>query len=204
ERCGTTLNISMQVVRSLALLLHPVVPFSAERTWRMLNLPGSLRDHAWESAADLPIPEGHRIGEVEILFNKIEDSVIEAEREKLGVPSRNTQEGSRKGTISMDDFAKVDLRVARVVECERVRKSDKLLKLQVQLGAERRQIVAGIARHYQPEELIGKSIVVVANLQPATLMGEESQGMLLAASDNDGRLVYIAPSGEVGDGSAVK
>ena len=170
----------------------------------MLNLPGSLRDHAWESAADLPIPEGHRIGEVEILFNKIEDSVIEAEREKLGVPSRNTQEGSTKGTISMDDFAKVDLRVARVVECERVRKSDKLLKLQVQLGAERRQIVAGIARHYQPEELIGKSIVVVANLQPATLMGEESQGMLLAASDNDGRLVCIAPSGEVGDGSAVK
>lgn len=203
-RCGTTINISLQVVRSLALLLHPVVPFSGEKIWSMLNLPGNLKDHAWESAADFGIPEGHRIGEIQILFNKIEDSVIEAERKSLGVPSRNQEEVSTKGTISMDDFAKVDLRVARVVECERVQKSDKLLKLQVQVGAERRQIVAGIARHYKPEELIGKSIVVVANLQPARLMGEESQGMLLAASDNDGRLVYVTPSGDVGNGSTVK
>jgi len=204
ERCGTTINISLQVVRSLALLLHPVVPFSSEKIWGMLNLPGNLKDHAWESAADFAISEGHRIGEVQILFNKIEDGVIEAERKSLGVPSRNQEEVSTKGTISIDDFAKIDLRVARVVECERVQKSDKLLKLQVQVGAERRQIVAGIARHYKPEELIGKSIVVVANLQPARLMGEESEGMLLAASDNDGRLVYVTPSGDVGNGSTVK
>jgi methionyl-tRNA synthetase len=204
ERCGSTINISLQVVRSLALLLHPVVPFSSEKIWSMLNLPGNLKDHAWESAGDFAISEGHRIGEVQILFNKIEDSVIEAERKSLGVPSRNQEEVSTKGTISIDDFAKIDLRVAQVVECEHVQKSDKLLKLQVQVGAERRQIVAGIARHYKPEELIGKSIVVVANLQPARLMGEESEGMLLAASDNDGRLVYVTPSGDVGNGSPVK
>ncbi|MGH9426506.1 MAG: methionine--tRNA ligase subunit beta, partial [Terriglobia bacterium] len=98
----------------------------------------------------------------------------------------------------------VDLRVAKVVQCERVPKSHKLLKLQIEVGAEKRQILAGIAQHYAPEELVGKSVVVVFNLQPAKLMGQESQGMLLAASDSNGRLVFIAPSGEIASGSAVK
>ena len=96
------------------------------------------------------------------------------------------------------------MRVAKIVECENVPKSEKLLKLQVEVGSEKRQIVAGIAQHYKPEELIGKTIVVVFNLQPAKLMGQESQGMLLAASDGDGRLVYVSPSSEIGSGSVVR
>jgi methionyl-tRNA synthetase len=204
ERCSTTLNISLQVVRSLALLLHPVVPFSAERIWRMLNLTGELTDHSWDSAADLPIPEGHRIGAVEILFTKIEDTVIEAERKNLGVPEQSAGAAAAKETISIDDFAKIDLRIGKVLECERVKKSQKLLKVKVEVGSERRQIIAGIAQHYAPEDLVGRSVVVVFNLQPAKLMGEESQGMLLAASDDDGRLVTIEPSSGIGHGSVVK
>ena len=109
-----------------------------------------------------------------------------------------------KPLITIDDFKKVDLRVAKVVHCQNVPKSEKLLRLQVEVGTEKRQIVAGIAQHYKPEELIGKSIVVVFNLQPAKLMGQESQGMLLAASGSNGSLAFIAPSGEIESGSIVK
>ncbi|MGB2959528.1 MAG: methionine--tRNA ligase subunit beta, partial [Bacteroidota bacterium] len=203
-KCSTTLNISLQVVRSLALLLHPVIPTSAGKIWKMLNLPGELTDHSWDTAADLPIPDGHRIGAVEILFTKIEDSVIEAERKNLGMPAQASGAVPPKETISIDDFARIDLRIGKVVECERVKKSEKLLKINVEVGTERRQIVAGIAKHYTPEDMIGRYVVVVFNLQPAKLMGEESQGMLLAASDEEGRLVTIGPSSEIEHGSVVK
>jgi len=202
--CSTTLNISLQAVRSLALLLHPVVPFASGKIWKMLNLPGALTESSWNSAADLPIPDGHRIGEVEILFTKIEDSVIEEERKNLGRPDQTPGAAPAKDPITIEDFARIDLRIAKVVECERVKKSQKLLKITVEVGTERRQIVAGIAKHYTPEDLLGRLVVVVFNLQPATLMGEESRGMLLAASDDDGRLVTIGPSSDIGHGSIVK
>jgi methionyl-tRNA synthetase len=109
-----------------------------------------------------------------------------------------------KDLINLDDFKKVDLRVATVLAAERVPRSDKLLKLQVEVGTDRRQVVAGIAQHYAPENLIGKSIIVVYNLHPAKLMGQESQGMLLAASDAAGRLVIVQPAGTIDSGSKVK
>ncbi|MBU2470973.1 MAG: methionine--tRNA ligase subunit beta, partial [Bacteroidetes bacterium] len=99
---------------------------------------------------------------------------------------------------------KVDLRVATVLSCEKVAKSDKLLKLQVSIGLEQRQLVAGIAQHYKPEDLVGKKIIVVANLQPAKLMGNESKGMLLAASDTSGKLVFVTTSEDIADGAIVK
>jgi methionyl-tRNA synthetase len=106
--------------------------------------------------------------------------------------------------ITFDDFKKVDLRVGRIVAAERVPKSEKLLKLQVEVGTERRQVVAGIAQHYAPDDLIGKSIIVVYNLAPAKLMGQESQGMLLAASDASGKLVVVSPSADIASGATVK
>ena len=109
-----------------------------------------------------------------------------------------------KSVITIDDFKKTDLRVAKVIAAERVPKSDKLLKLQVSLGTEQRQIIAGIAQHYKPEELVGKKVVVVANLAPAKLMGHESQGMLLAASDNDGKLSFLTVSSDLEEGSIIK
>jgi methionyl-tRNA synthetase len=208
-RCGTTINISLQIVRSLAILMSPTVPFAAERIWAMARLPGKAADESWDSAGTMLLPEGHAIGKPEILFTKIEDTVIESELKNLGVPHITpappaSGAASAPGTITLDDFKKVDLRVAKVLSAENVPKSDRLLKLQVEVGTERRQIVAGIARHYKAEEMVGKLIVVVFNLQSAKLMGQESQGMLLAASDADGKLVVVSPEGQVSSGSSVK
>lgn len=204
-RCGTTINICVQIARSLALLMSPVVPAASARIWSMLNLEGDVASHSWDFAAELLLHDGHRLGTPEILFTKIEDKVIDQELQKLGTPPVPPAEATPAGTlISIDDFRRVQLRVATVVACEKVPKSDKLLKLQVEVGNERRQIIAGIARHYEPGQLVGKSVVVVFNLQPARLMGHESQGMLLAASDNEGRLVVVSPSGDIASGSTVQ
>ncbi len=209
ERCATSINISIQLARSLAILMSPVVPSSSEKIWRMLNLGGSVHGEEWDGAGELRIPDGHRLGKSEILFTKIEDTVIEDELKSVSgsspaLPVSLPRQPEPKPTITIDDFKKVDLRVAKVVQCENVPKSEKLLKLQVEVGPERRQIVAGIAQHYKQEDLVGRSIVVVFNLQPAKLMGQESQGMLLAASDSNGKLVFVTPSGEIESGSLVK
>ncbi len=209
DRCATTINISIQIARSLAVLMEPIIPFSSVKIWKMLNLPGDVHAESWDAASELLIPEGHKLGTPEILFTKIEDAVIENELKNAGsevppVVAPQPKPAETKTTITIDDFKKIDLRVAKVVACENIPKSERLLKLQVEVGTEKRQILAGIAQHYKPEDLIGKSVVVVFNLQPAKLMGQESQGMLLAASDINGKFVYIAPSGEMESGSTVK
>lgn len=208
DRCATTINVSIQVARALAILMSPVIPHASERVWKMLNLTGEAAKQNWDGARELAVGDGHALGKPEILFTKIEDSVIENELRSLGVPEGSPAEAQStappKPTITIDEFAKVDLRVARVVACEGVPKSTKLLKLQVEVGSERRQVVAGIAQHYKPEDLVGKYIVVVYNLQPAKLMGQESQGMLLAASDSNGKLVFVTPAGDIASGSIVK
>lgn len=225
-RCGTTINICLQVTRALAILMHPVVPHSSSKVWAMLKLPGTVEEQSWDDASTLAIHQGHLIGKAEILFTKIEDTTIEDELKSLGsvpVPPPPTPAtvstpaspptpasastplpAPAKPTITYDDFAKIDLRIARVVAAEKVPKSERLLKLQVEVGTETRQIVAGIAQHYAPEALVGKTIVVVFNLQPAKLMGQESQGMLLAASDAGGHLVFVTPAGDMQSGSIVK
>ena len=145
-----------------------------------------------------------------ILFTKEEDDVIERELAKLGDSNTSKQpevvaEPVVDDTITITDFAKVKLRTAVVLEAERVPKSEKLLKLKVDLGTETRQILAGIAKHYAPEDLVGRTIVVVANLAPAKLMGLESQGMVLAASTADGRLALVSPSADgFGAGAEVR
>lgn len=209
SRCATTINVSIQVARSLAVLMFPFVPSSCEKIWRMLALEGTPANQSWDSAGSAVIPPGHKLGTPEILFTKIEDDVIEqAIRETTNqqpAPSATPKQVEEKPSITIDDFKKVELRVAKILECEPVPKSEKLLKLQVEVGAERRQIVAGIAKHYKPEDLIGKSVVVVYNLQPAKLMGQESKGMILAASsDDDGKLFVVSPSGEIASGSVVR
>lgn len=207
DRCATTLNISLQVCRALAILMSPITPFSSQRIWKMLNLPGTVTEQSWDSSRELLLHEGHKLGTPDILFTKIEDTVIESERKNLGqppAPEQPSQPVEHKSPITIDDFKKVDLRVARIIQCENVPKSQKLLRIQVEVGGEKRQIIAGIAQQYKPEDLIGKSVVVVFNLQPAKLMGQESQGMLLAASESNGKLVIIAPAGEIESGSVVK
>jgi methionyl-tRNA synthetase len=209
-KCGTTISISLQVVRALAVLMAPVIPSTSEKIWTLLNLSGTVHRQHWESSVLTEIPPGRKIGTPQILIQKIEDAVIESEL--AGLPRQPAAEPAvaaapmvpEKPNISIEDFARVDLRIARVLSCEPVPKSTKLLKLQVEVGSERRQVVAGVAQHYRPEDLVGKTIVVVFNLQPAKLMGQESQGMLLAASDAAGKLVVLTPAGEIGSGSVVK
>jgi methionyl-tRNA synthetase len=207
----------VQLVRSLAILMSPATPFSTARILQMLNLPETGKDVTWDGAVEPAVPAGHRIGTPQILFTKIEDAMIEHETSSLGVPpsppstppvaSPSTPPVAApavKEPVTIGDFQKLDLRVAKVVECDRVPKSEKLLRLQVEIGDERRQVVAGIAQHYAPEDLVGKLVVVVTNLVPAKLMGQESKGMVLAASDPSGKLVVITPSAEIASGSLVK
>ncbi len=209
-QCATTLHICLQIVRTLAVLFAPVLPFSTERVWKMLRVETPLSDEQWDSAGAMKLAAGHQLGAVEIIFKKVEDAAIEAELQKLGVPLENSSGNAQeklppvKPTISFDEFQKLDLRIGKVIACEPIPKSKKLLKLQVELGAERRQIVAGIAEHRTPEELIGKSIVVVANLAPAKLMGIESQGMLLATHGDGDAFALLTVTNDVAPGSWVK
>jgi methionyl-tRNA synthetase len=206
ERCSTTLHISIQIVRSLAILLEPVVPATSEKIWKLLKLDIPLKEDGWDSASEFRIKEGHQLNKPEILITKIEDKQIDEIIKYLegGDKPEALPSSPLKPTITIDDFKKIDLRVGKVIEAEKVPKSEKLIKLQVEIGSERRQVVAGIAQHYKPEDLIGKLIIVVANLQPAKLMGQESQGMILAASNESGILTLVGVQSEISTGSTVK
>ncbi|HLP15188.1 MAG TPA: methionine--tRNA ligase subunit beta, partial [Bacteroidota bacterium] len=206
----TTINICLQIVRSLGLLFMPVTPFASAKIRSMLNLPGSFTDDGWSSAGQFLLTEGHVLGTPEILFTKIEDSVIDAELDKLAKESAPTPVPEKKPMapikpqVQFEDFQKIDLRVAKVLACEAVPKSKKLLRLKVLVGEEERQIVAGIAANRKPEDLVGTSIIVVANLAPASLMGVESQGMLLAANGVNGEFALLTVTNDVPPGSGIK
>ncbi len=196
-RCATTINLSLQTVRALAILFFPVIPSSAEKIWAMLGLSGGPAP--WSSASELALPDNSLLGKQTILFGKIEDEAIDRHIRKLGGGAPGL-----KPTIGVDIFGKIDLRVARVLRAEKIPKSDKLLKLTVSIGSEERQVVAGIAQHYAPENLLGKKIIVVANLAPAKLMGQVSQGMLLAASNSEGKLSILTVDGDIEEGGIVR
>lgn len=188
ERCATALNICVQVIRSLAILFEPIIPFTSAKLWGMLNATPDEND-TWWSASELRLKSGHGLGEPVILFEKFPDEEVEREVAKLGagMEVESTEaEITLKPEISIEDVMKLDLRVAVITAAEKVKKSGKLLRLEIRIGNLKRQIVAGIAKGYDPATLVGKKIVVVANLKPAVLMGVESQGMLLAANSTDG------------------
>jgi methionyl-tRNA synthetase len=211
EKCATTLNICLHACSMLAVLMEPVLPFSSEKLWKMLGHSGDVHQQAWNEIADLQLAVGHKSGELGILFRKMEEAEIQPEIERLqqaqaklsGAPEPEPQKPVAP-PISIDQFAQVQLRVATVLEAEKVPKADKLLKLQIQIGEEKRQIIAGIALHYSPEEMIGRKIIVVANLQPATIRGLESRGMLLAAQDDQGGFTLLGLDRDVMDGARIR
>lgn len=185
-RTATILNVSLQIVASLSIVMEPFLPFSAEKLRKMINADNLKWD---DLGRDELLTVGHRFNKSELLFEKIEDDVIEAQVAKL-VAIREKMETAKgieltpiKETISYDDFAKIDLRVGRILEAERVPKTDKLVKLLVDTGIDKRTIVSGIAQHFKAEELIGKKVTVLVNLAPRTMKGIESCGMLLFAED---------------------
>lgn len=210
EKCATTLNICLHACSMLAVLMEPVLPFSAEKLWKMLGHSGDVHQQAWDDIADLHLAVGHKSGELAILFKKMEEAEIQPEIERLQ-KAKSQLNGAAEpvplkpvAPISIEQFAQVQLRVAKVFEAEKVPKADKLLKLQIQIGDEKRQIVAGIALHYTPEEMIGRKVIVVANLQPANIRGLESRGMLLAAQDDQGNFTLLGLDREVTDGARIR
>jgi methionyl-tRNA synthetase len=200
ELCGKTLYVAANLIHSLAVLLAPVIPFTSEKLFAIFGetphtgIPADNPENIdYFAGAGLPnIKSGTKITKPALLFSKIEDKTVEKQIAKLGDKEKeNKSEKEPDNIISFDEVMKVKLRTAKIIEAEKIKKSKKLLKLQIDLGNEKRQIVAGIAEHYKPEDIVGKIIVVVANLQPAKLMGVESQGMLLAANTSDGKLKLV-------------
>ena len=204
-RVQTILNIALQLVANLAIAFEPFLPFSSKKLREMLNLESF--DWANLGKIDL-IAAGHTLGEPQLLFEKIEDAEIDAQMARLERIKKENEVNSFTPepvapVVSFDDFCKVDIRVGKVLECEKVPKADKLLKFKIDDGMGGRTIVSGIAKYYKPEDLVGKEVCFIANFEPRKLKGIESQGMILSAENADGSLVVIGPQGEVKPGCKV-
>lgn len=206
-QCSTTISICLEIVKLLSIISDPIIPFTAKKMRDILNIP-KLEYGSWDSAGELSLTAGTKINPPIILFEKIEDETIKQLSLKYSNPeSTNATTDIKiepvKSTITIEEFKNIDIRVVKVLECEKIPKSNKLLKLTVKLGNETRTIVAGIAQHYEPEELKGKTIPILANLEHTKLMGIESQGMVMAAKDSTGKLSLLFPDKEIHDGGTV-
>ncbi len=207
KRVETILNIALQITANTAIAIEPFMPFSAEKILRMLQ----LENFGWErmGATDL-VEDGHRIGKPELLFEKIEDDVIQKQLDKLAATKAANQAAEaaqniepQKESVSFDDFQKMDIRVSTILEAEKVAKTKKLLKLTIDTGIDKRVIVSGIAEHFTPEELVGRQVLVLVNLEPRMLRGIESKGMILMAEDASGKLRLLQPDDKVTCGAQV-
>jgi methionyl-tRNA synthetase len=209
------LHICLQLCANLAVLINPFLPNAARKMLYMMKVVEKMLD--WENAGSLKLLSvGYSLRAPELLFRKIEDAEVEYQVEKLkkGLEkstneNQQTEETSAKleelkSEIVYDDFAKLDLRIGTILSAEKVEKADKLLKLQVDLGFEKRTIVSGIAQHFTPENLLNKQVIVVANLAPRKMRGIESQGMILTAEQPDGKLILVNPDALTISGSTVR
>lgn len=206
ERVKTIMNIALQITANLTIICEPFLPFSMDKLRRLINL-GELK---WDLAGntDLLAP-GHQISKPELLFEKIEDEEITRQVDKLMATKKANVESSAtttpgKDPVTFDDFSRIDIRTATILEAEKIPKTTKLLKLKIDTGLDVRTIVSGIAEHYDPEKIIGKQISIVANLEPRKIKGIESKGMILMAEDKNGKLVMVSPTDKVSNGSTIK
>ncbi len=207
ERVKTILNIALQITANITVAIEPFMPFSADKILKMLN----LERMSWDGLGSMSlVASGHVIGEPALLFEKIEDDVIEAQLKKLAdIKAANAAAEAaahvtaQKEKIVFDDFGKMDIRVSTILAAEKVAKTKKLLKLTVDTGIDKRTIVSGIAEHFSPEELVGRQVLVLVNLAPRELKGITSSGMILMAEDATGKLVLLGPENKVNDGAIV-
>ena len=214
ERVKTIMYVALQVATALAITSEPFLPFTSEKLKNILQLGTT----AWEQVKQNPtalLPTGHKIGVATLLFEKIEDDAIAKQLERLeNTKQANRQEAQaaaeitvtpQKELISYDDFAKMDIRIGTILSAEKMPKADKLLILKVDTGIDQRTIVSGIAQSFNPEDIIGKRVTVLANLAPRKLRGVESQGMILMVENTEGKYRFIAPDGgEIANGAEVK
>jgi len=212
------LHICLQLTANLSILIQPFLPFTARKMLHMMKVVEKILD--WENAGSTKLlSKGYSLREPQLLFRKIEDAEIEAQLNKLRsaapVPSSpaNTNkveaeqkpapDAIEKAQIQYDDFAKLDLKVGTIKQASKVEKADKLLKLEIDMGTETRTIVSGIAMHFTPDDIVGKQVVVVANLAPRKMRGIESNGMILMAEDKSGKLHFVSPPSKIDEGSGV-
>ncbi len=207
ERVKTILNIALQITANTAIAIEPFMPFSAEKMLNML----AVEKFSWEQMGSMElIAAGHTIGEAQLLFEKIEDDVIQAQLDKLEAARKAILEAEaaqnvteQKAEVSFDDFQKMDIRVSTILAAEKVAKTKKLLKLSIDTGIDKRTIVSGIAEYYTPEQLVGRQVLVLANLAPREIKGIESRGMILMAEDALGRLVLVQPEDKTMSGAMI-
>lgn len=206
ERVKTILNVALQITANLTIIFDPFLPFSMEKLKGWLNMD-SLK---WADAGKTDLLQaGHKIKKPGLLFEKIEDEQISKQVNKLMETKKANDAGSSvvvpsKSPVSFDDFSRIDIRTATVIEAEKVPKTTKLLKLKIDAGIDVRTIVSGIAEYYRPEDVVGKQISIIANLEPRKIKGIESKGMILMAEDKDGKLVLVSPVVKVNNGSLIK
>ena len=205
EKAGSILNFAVQLVAQAAIALEPFIPFTANRLREALG----MTDYSWTHIGDFEIiPAGRALKNPGLLFDKIEDDVIQVQIEKLNKTKNLMELASKtvplvKETIEFDDFAKMDIRIGEIIAAEKMEKSKKLLKLTVNDGIKERTILSGIAEHFKPEEVIGKQVSFLANLAPRKMMGLESEGMILMAEDADGSLSFVQPDKKIWNGATV-
>jgi methionyl-tRNA synthetase len=214
ERTATVLHLALQIAANLAIAFEPFLPFSSDKLRHMLRLENSI---GWDDLGRIDIlHDGQQLGEVSLLFEKIEDSAIQAQLDKLARIKAENEKAAKeealknwrpeliKEATNIDEFAKMDIRVATVLDCQPVKKSERLLQFKLDDGMGGRTILSGIAQSYpDPSVLIGKQVLFIANFPPRKMMGIESQGMILSAVDADGRLVVTTVSSPVKNGSQV-
>jgi len=219
------LHICLQLCANLAIFINPFLPFTAQKMIHMMKVMERMLE--WENGGKLKLlSTGYSLRAPELLFRKIEDMEVSAQIEKLNkglaesAGSSPLQRNNKKENVQMeenkpeisklkpeiviDDFAKIDLKVGTILSAEKIEKADKLLKLEIDLGFEKRTILSGIAQHFSPQEITGKQVVVVANLAPRKMRGIESNGMILMAEDKEGKLYFVKPESVIENGSEVR
>jgi len=206
ERVKTIMNISIQISAALSIIIEPFLPFTADKLRKFLN----IEKLSWNLASSENIIEpGHTINKAKLLFDKIEDEAIEKQIQKL-MDSKKANEAEKqqvepaKENITFEEFVKMDIRVGTILEAERVPKTDKLIKLKIDTGIDQRTVVSGIAVDHKPEDIIGKQVSILVNLQPRKIRGIESQGMILMAEDASGKLVFAVPEEKTSNGASIK
>lgn len=198
ERVQTQMYVALQIAAALSTLCEPFLPFTAKKLSSILRLDNSIPWNTLNTHSNL-LSAGHKIGEAELLFAKIEDAEIQKQLDKLEASkaanaAENRKVEPQKDTTTFDDFSKLDLRVGTIIEAAKMPKANKLLVLKVDTGIDVRTIVSGIAEHFKPEDVIGKQVTVLVNLAPRALRGVESEGMILMTEDKEGKLVFVNPS----------
>ncbi len=204
ERVKTIMNIALQITSSLAVLSVPFLPETANNLSQMINLEGLK----WDMLTEDNITEGHQINKPSLLFQRIDDEVVDEQRAKLNQAKEDAEAASKivepqKDTTSFDEFQKMDIRVGTIIEAEKIKKAKKLLKLKVDTGIDQRTVVSGIAQFFEPEKLIGQKVSILVNLSPRKMLGIESEGMILMAENNKGELQFVAPQGGSDNGGVI-